>query len=262
MKKNYVITDPAESWIAGLSKGTLTFGPDLRTSKKKQKQKFIILIADPEFIKTANSIRKIFYIPENGFTDNEQCLGWAKDLYKNENRKKSFNNIIKNLYPDKIGPRWYPAIEYFVLFNRSDADHLFPNQVDFGIANDNGEFILELEIYKDTTLKDIEKIWPTIKKNQEIMGKINKMKVENGSSGKKSKDVVITKYDDKFIEIKRWQLKRFGSYKNFLQYKKAFKLKKQGKTYNEIASELKIGYSEVGTYIKRFEKAIKENTLF
>lgn len=264
-KKIYIITDEAEKWITRLSKDTITFESGLEASKQRQKQKFEILVSCPDFIETVDSIRKTFNIPAEGFTNNEQCLKWAKNLYKDENRKKSFNNIIKSIYPDKIGARWYPAIEYFILFNRSDADHLFPNQVSFGIINDNGEFILKLEIYKDTVLEDVEKIWPIIKKCRGIIGKINKMKIKSDHKDRKFKNVIHTIYDNRLIKIQEWEVKRFGDYKNFLQYKKAFILRKAGKSYKEIAVELgwnKEDWPKVGTYIKRFKKAIKENILF
>lgn len=263
-KNSYIITDLAEKWVTELSKNTIAFGFGSKVSKKKQKEKFLILLSDPNFIKEVYKIREVFGIPKQGFNNDEKTLEWAKDLYSKDNRVKSFKNIIRNLYPNKIGARWYPAIEYFILFNRSDANHLFPNQVNFGIRNDNGEFILELEIYKDTSLENIEKIWPIIKKNREIVGKINKMKIGN-IKDKNPEDVIYTIHDNRLIKIKGWRPKRFGSYKIFLQYKKAFDLKQQGKKYKEIAKELGLYESDwpkIGTYIKRFKKAIKENILY
>lgn len=247
MKKSYMITDPAEAWVTTLAKDTFRFGQKINKRIYKQKQKFDILLSDPSFIERVDTIRRTFRIPDKGFTSFQDCLKWAINLYKKENMLKSFKNNIKTIFPieekNKIGERWWPAVEYFILFNRADADHLFPNQVDFGVEERGGELILGLEIYKDTTMDDIKAIWPQIEDHKKILGRVDKMKKDK-------------------MTIKAWQPKRFGEYENFLKYKKAFELKNQGRSYNYIASELGIGYSEVGTYIKRFNKAIEENNLF
>ncbi len=263
-EKTYIIINPAEKWITELSPNTIR----LRSKElfnQKQKVKFEILLCDPEFLQKINTIRKTFNIPTNGFADEKKALKWAKNLYSKEYRLMSLKNTIRDLYPEKIGSRWYLAIEYYLLFNRTNADHLLPNQVNYWVEIDDDEYRLKIEIYKDTSIEDIKKIWPEIKKQRKLIGTIKKMKVKERENSISNKNIVYTINEDKIIKINLWDQKRFGNYKNFLQYRKAYELRKIGKKYTEIA--VKLGWSnadsyKVGTYIKRFKQAIKENILF
>ncbi len=259
-KKNRIIYDKSEKWILSLSKNTQRVGYG-KNPKKDSEERFYILTSDPDFLKEIKKIRVSFDIPNHGFKNEQDAIRWAKKIY---NKKIGLlKKEIKNLFPERISHRWHPAIEYYLLFNKPNVEHLFPPPLDFWIEEKNGELIIKLLIYKNTTRKDILEMWTEIEKQKRIIGKTDRWKIKDGKE-KLNENYVYSVSNGNIIKIKPSKDKRFGSYKNFLKYKKVFELRKKGKTYKEIAKEIEnyeSDFPKIGTYIKRFKEALKENTL-
>ncbi len=260
-KKNRIIYDKSEKWILSLSKNTQRFDCG-KNPKKDSEERFYILTNDPDFLKEAKRIRVSFDIPNHGFKNDQDAIRWAKKIYNNK-KINLLKKEVKNLFPERISPRWYPAIEYYLLFNKTNAEHLFPPPLDFWIEERDREYVIMLKILKGTTQKDIIKVLPEIEKQKRIIGKIDRWKIKDNKE-KFNEAYTYSVSNGSIIKIKPSKDKRFGSYKNFLKYKKAFELRKKGKTYEEIAKEIESYKSDspkTGTYIKRFKEALKENTL-
>lgn len=258
MKKIISVAKGAEKWLLSMQKEVEHIPPTIVFPKRKEK--ISILLANPEFISAILELRICFNIPSIGFFDFKSSINWAKRIILNNKLRKYNLNLQKIMKRFKIGSAWKQAIEYYLIYNRKDLDHLIPKPVNIQVTiEENGEITLRLQIYKDTELSDIIKFSSEIKKNQSALGypvnnQVNSTDVEKIT-------YIFDKQSKKVWKISKNKPKRFKNYEQFLRHKNAYDLKQQGKSYKFIAKELKCQYSAVSVYIKRFEDAIKQNEL-
>ena len=118
-------SNAAEGWIALLS--------DWRTFRAKQipnktgKKKFNILLANPKFVDAVFKLRRRdeFVIPPQGFQYEEAAIDWAKKLFSRNKDRVLFETVItKLLHKFRATDRWRSIIEFFILFNTTNFDHL------------------------------------------------------------------------------------------------------------------------------------------
>lgn len=257
--KTKVLSESAEKWILDLLKSTDRIPEPIVIPKRKEK--LLILFHNPDFIKDINRLRLSLGIPVNGFRKNElqRSINWAKKLYEHRKNKHKFEKQLKEIIKKfRVGNPWRQAIDYFLLYNDKNADHLIPYPVDIQQIFIDDEITLNLRICKDTEISDIERIWPEIKRNQIILGFPGNNQI---SEAKEDKILVLDRKTKKLWKVKDSPTKKFKSYKEFERHRKAYEMREAGKAYKEIANALKCPYSLVGTYIQRFKNAIKENEL-
>lgn len=233
---------PAGGWLSSLSENTIK--PDQPISKL-QREKFLILQSNQEFLLRMARIRTKFGIFTKTFKDQ---LEWAKNLYKTKKTsetKSDFDKEIQKLLHDfHISERWQQAIEYYVIFNKSPKN-LIPPALDFCFG-DNLHSIT-IKINRNTTLDDIKETWKEIEKSKSAL-KVLSEKYET---------------DDGRRILKFRKPKKHTPIREFQKYKKTYQLRQKGLKYRDIAKQLGINdYSVVGIYIKRFKKAIRENELY
>jgi len=232
----------AGAWLSSLSEDIIK---NKQPVSKIQKEKFLILQSNPDFLLRMAEIRTRFGIFTKTYTDQ---LEWAEYLYKNKTKDKTKNDfdkeIQKLLYDFRVSARWKPAIEYYVIFNKSPRN-LIPPALDFEFS-DNLHSIT-IKINRITTLDDIKETWKEIEKSK---------------SGLK---VLSEKYetDDGRRILKFRKSKRYTTMKEFQKYKKAFRLRQSGLSYVQIAKELgESNYPDIGVFINRFKRIIRENELY
>ncbi len=168
----------------------------------------------------------------------------------------------------KAGNRWRKPVEYYILFNEENADHLFPDPITLNTKIVDGELEMHLSIYKDTTKQDVDDIWAKVKETQLLLGR---MKDEAKFPIKENTGKVVTpdKQNKKIWAVSPTKAKRRKKiddpHDQFSKYEKATKLSQQGMKYDDIAKELgwkKSDQGKVGTYIANFKKEIENNELF
>ena len=236
-----------------------------RRTYTKQKEKFLLLTARPVFKDAIHRLRAEARVPQDGFSKFEVGQSWARNLsdvtkgYLNA----ELSRILKSL---DIGERWQQAIEYYWIFNQQPQDELIPQPVDYMVENSNTA--LSLKVYKDTTLDDIKEIWPDIKEQQVFLGRLDAHSQSNYKkrTGRPRYDgFVLDPKKKRITPVVKWQPKRFGSYKNFREYQKAYEMRENSKSYKDIAKALGWGdasWEKVSIYIKRFKDAVEKNELY
>lgn len=235
---------PAEEWLSSLSEDIIKANQPV---SKLQKEKFFILQSNPDFLLRMAKIRTQFGILTKIYKDR---LEWAKNLYKTKKINKTKSDfdreIEKLLYSFRISKRWQKAIEYYVIFNRS-PQNLIPPAIDFWVNSDFHSIVIKIN--RNTTLDDIKENWKEIEKNKSALEILSEeYKTNNGR---------------RILKFRK--PKRYTPIKEFQKYKKAFRLRQSGLTYMQIAKEMgfgKIHYSDVGIFINRFKRIIRENELY
>ncbi|MFA5368938.1 MAG: hypothetical protein WC303_02935 [Candidatus Paceibacterota bacterium] len=234
----------AEEWISSLSENTIKAK---QPTPKSQEERFFILKSNQKFLLRITEIRTLFGLPLKNYLDQ---LGWAENLYKNKKTnitKTNFDKKIQSLlYDFHISQRWKKLVECYVISD-SVPKSLIPPALDFYIDKNFNSIIIEIN--RETTLDDIRENWKEIEKNKHAL------------------EVLSETYrtDDGRRILKFKKTKRRVSIKEFKKYKKAFLLKQSGESYKQIAKTLnihKITYFDVGIFINRFKRIIKENDLY
>lgn len=238
---------------------------------KKQKQKFRLLLSNLDFQKRIKKLRENFYIPQEGFKEFDTTIKWAgsklSDLSTLKRYEKSYQKILDEF---NISYRWEPVMDYYILSNREDVDNLLPLPIDIapldkpnrllGIEKFNkNELILEIQIFKDSTLLDVTQCWSEIKGLQPLLSnstshayKLNKKAPEISILGRK-----------KSMKIANTKAKKFLSYKLIEKYLRIEELDRDGYTCTQIAKKVGLGreYSRISTYLDRLKTAQKGNIL-
>lgn len=229
------------SWIKILE-STERFGKHIVFSEK---ERFLIFISKPEFIKSVEKLRMSFGFSKDGIISKNNAVKWMESL--TEKACKNYDEEIKKLLKKfKISSRWEDCVRYFILFNKDTVDHLLPPKACAGIMDeDNGNNLrVIIEVYPDTKLEHINKEWPEIEKLIAF--------IENSQNG----DVAILG-KNKLSFRKPITYPKFKNYKEFETHKKVFALKEQGLKHREISKIMGWGLNEerVCTSLARLKKA-------
>lgn len=242
----------------------------IEKQKERLGQKIKLLISRPDFQEEILTLRKKWNIPVKGIKNEEDNQAWHEQLYiatdkfheeewpkyrrelkklrddkkfiEEEKKRREVNlrvplnafgndvwNIVKKF---KLAPRWQNGIKRYLLFNDSEHLNLFSGII-INTSWEKGIEKISLEIDSDTTLSDVKRIWPWIKRMQ------------RGLSYKLS---------DKYQPIKKFE-----------RDKRAYELEKKGKTIEEIGEAINLefdnslGDSEIRQIIKRYKKRLNIN---
>lgn len=238
------------------------------------KQKLEVLLARRDFQPDIAELRKLLNVPENGFQDEDTYTKWEIKLeldtqkYFSENlpamsvhlqelkqqgkiaeleqEQQIFNQkaprnyieycIWRLVHKHKLSPLWRSSLKKYVLFNDLESLWVPAGNITMNIKWDKktGHRELSLIIYADTTLEDVKAIWPEIMKQQEQLQ---------------------DKTADKFQPIP-----------NLKRDKRILEHAEVGKSYEEIASEIKkefkvsasFGYDDVSKALNRYRKRIRQ----
>jgi len=259
MEKNDYLTSPkTEKWLNSFRKSEFILR-GYNAQDFDYKAKFEILTLDQKFVEQVDRIRGLYNIPKSGFQDNELLI-WVKQLL---NDKKSFINyktaISRLLNENNIAKRWRPCLEYFVIYNKTDIDHIIPQPVDTLIIGEDKNAELHLVIYKDTTIKDLKTAWPRIIKDQELLNPFLR-KITNP----KAYTTIICKKGKKGRRVPLWSPKRIAK-KDLTVYKQIVELKRKGKTsleISEIVFNNRTDSPKVASYYSKFKRIAAENELY
>lgn len=258
MKKEII-----ESWALEILEDSCIDNAELIEGIKLEKSKSYgykikILFSNIFFLNDIKDLRSKFKIPKDGFRRKDSFLKWAFRMTK-EGKLSDYCVSFKNcLTKNHISIRWHRFIESYFFFNKK-IEKLIPSPISFDLSQ--GEDNVILEIYKDTTIKDIQKHWKEIEKLQNII----ELDIENTKeSTRKDFDIAVINGGKSreaiFIENK----KSYGV-KNIKKYKKMYEMKEMGKSLKNIAKTILGSESEwekVSSYIKKYENIIKENILY
>lgn len=244
-----------------------------RFNYSKSRQRLKLILSRPDFIKKVIEIRQEFNIPTNGITTNEDSKKWQDELCKNtedyfdnfpfEKRKEivdlknkgeyhkaellekqendnaplnSWRIKVKLLLKEyKLPLNFEESIRRFIMFNDSiDKAWISSNIfITEKIDEDTGLKQLLIGINDETTLDDIRKNW----------------------------QFICLSRDRLYSKVK----KKNQPIKNFERNKRAYELKLEGKSLNEIADLLSEEYkkdyiyNDIADFIKKHKKSVGIN---
>ncbi len=234
----------------------------------ERKEKFSLIFYNKKFIKEVKSIRKKFGIPKKGLTTKKACEWIQKIDLKNYDKDLEDLLLVAN-----ASERWKDAIEYFMIFNNKKPYHLFPEPLISYFQEDKKGFMhLRLEIFLDTSIKDIKNNWETIENNKKaLVSSYKKLKKSKVIKDKKAIFYIMgqNRLEERHLSL----LPRNRKIKELKRYKKIYELKDSGKTISEIArnEEVQIMYENktkdpvtfenITKDLDRFKKHIESNLL-
>jgi hypothetical protein len=226
--------------------------------KEKIYQQLLLLQADDEFMRLVLELRKKIKDSEEVFEDDDGDVHFISydgtPEYKKDVRKIREQYKLSNVYQNwleiyinsdvlvelhrlesfsHIRPRFIPKIEDPIFYTSEDTGE---EEVHFP-DNWGADQFVALELFPETTLKDIIKNWDVIAKERDLLYGIKNRKVERSM---RSENL------ERDLEI--------------------LKLKKQGKTGKQIANIINsndrfkgsvISYEEVPKIIKRLKERLK-----
>jgi len=281
--KKVKISTPFQARVA-IYKKFEELSQETKSTRKQDffRQKLQLMICRDDFQSEAKLLREKCGIPAEGFLDMESCIEWAgiisgqnklgkKRCSLNEKIEalkavdseyiKSFKDLLRNF---GIKERWENVVEYYILFDRIDIHELLPKSVEVRIANDEmtGESSLTLKIGCDTELRDILDEWSTVEYYQGIIRAQRGLDLISMTKETRGKLDAI----DIGVYVKKQKQKKDRGRDDtiFEKQLRAYELRREGKSYSEIAKEI-FGktsyYDKVGIYIKRIKDAIKSVSL-
>lgn len=214
------------------------------TKKQKlYKQKIDLMSFREDFREELDQFRQKHDIPVSGFTDFEDCISWSKK----QNREEYDLELNRLLGKFAIAIRWREAIEYFILFNSSEAWLVLPSSVGLKMMQDSetGGMGLFLQIYKDTKVEDIKLSWSSIQMMKGLIKPYDEDAPQNMPRFLTRSRKISNKKDRKLES---------GSLK--LQ-KKIYELHLEGKSSREIGRIVNRSYDTVNIYLHRFKKELE-----
>ena len=188
--------------------------------------------------------------------------------------QKSYDEAFDNLLlAANASKRWKDAIEYFVIFNNKKSYHLFPEPFILLLKEDEkGIMHLTLEIFPDTSIKDIKNKWEIIETNKK--GLASSYKKLKKSKIIKDEKAIFYIMEEKRLERRHLSLlPRNRKIKELKRYKKIYELKESGKTISEIAKNEEvqlmyenktkdpITFENITKDLDRFKKYVENNIL-
>lgn len=221
-------------------------------------EKFYILTQNPVFYDRMISLRIKYGIPENGFKNASVAQAWAKSLGFKDIQKldQDISKLGDELH---YSHRWYPIVNYYLLFHKDGSKFLLPDFLDISIVRSGSNSVLTLQLHSDTTLDAIQEMWPEIQKLQNIVyGKRTKAVKQDLSSTN-----IIEFAPEGTFKVTPVKGKRHVRNDSFKRNAKAFYLKRSGLTLSQIAEVLGPGftYTDVSAWIRMFETTIQNNYL-
>lgn len=233
-----------------------SFSEEIKKPTKKQKlyrQKLELMSYQEDFSKSVEKLRKNNNIPKTGFPSFSECRKWAE----RQSKSKYDNELTSLVERSGIALRWFDAVEYYVLFNKTDVWDILPTSVGLKLMKDpeSGNESLFLQIYKDTKIEDIKLKWNIIQKMKGLI-KPYDYKVIRGEEGFVAKSTK-TDHSERARDISNRKDRKLESMP-LRKRRKAYDLYKQGLSYEEIGKEIGCMYNEVGIHIHRFKKEIRD----
>lgn len=242
------------------------------------RQKLELMTHKKDFQEEVSYFRTHFGIPKSGFSDFASSYKWAKSVIDDPKKYANTDPILayaklkegKVYSPSQqygemlrgllrtfwIKERWFEAVEYYILFNKTDVYELLPKTVIVSFSPDKitGENILSLQIFSDTEQGDVLEWWKMIENFQGIAN------AHAGLDTRKQKDALSASRRDVLPVVQKQKSKKVRVRGEIAidKARKAYLLRKDGKTYEEIRKVIGCTQGQVGTYIKRFQKIVDE----
>ena len=252
-------------------------------SQELYKQKLELMTYRDDFQTEINFIRKRFGIPDSGFPDFKTCGKWAQEITTSSEPEKSvkkdpmrayaklregtlfsseYEKVLSRLMKTlDIDNRWFEAVEYYLLFNKTDAHQMLPKSVVVELLAEpkTNKQKLYLQITADTEQRDIIEWWSTVQKFQGILRSNSEIDYSKSASEilKKIKSIDPVPY----VAIQEKKKDRKKSSLTIKKCRDAYLLRSEGKSYNEIKKVIGCAQNEVGMYIGRYKKMIRNNRL-
>lgn len=264
----------------GLYEKYLAISQKTKPTKRQHlfRQKLELMTYRNDFQDEVAFFRTHFGIPKLGFSDFASCYKWADNIVDDPKKyadkdpllayaklkegkvyspAQQYSEMLRGLLRTFwIKERWFEAVEYYILFNKTDAHELLPKTVVVSFTPDKitGENILSLQIFSDTEQSDILDWWKTIENFQGIA------KAHTGLDMQKQKDTLSSIQRDVLPAVQKQKSKKVRVRAEVAvdKARTAYFLRKEGKTYEEIRKVIGCMQGQVGTYIKRFQRIVDE----
>lgn len=251
---------------------------------KKQKlfaQKLELFTYRDDFQEEVRFLRKRFGIPTTGYSKFDDCLRWSSAIidepqeYAKKDTLRAYAKLRERkpttpfdeyekmlrelLHTLAIGGRWFEAVEYYLLFNKIDAHEILPKSVVVSFIPDEitGENTLCLKVFADTEQRDILEWWRTIESFQGII------RAQRGLNVLDKQQALRAMSIDPIPHVKKQKSKKERGHTEVAvgKARKAYLLRQAGKTHKEIGQMIGCAQGQVGTYIGRYERLVKDAEL-
>lgn len=216
---------------------------DIENRFRKSRQKLSILVTHPEFKKRIKALRKKWKIPSDGFKTEKQSKKWHKSIIDKSDKmleKKvalskipinEFNKDLRNIIIFfKLPSHYLSTIEFYIKFNKIATPENFVVNLEYKPKFKRKE--LSIQIFSNTTIKDIKRAWQRVQRFKKY----------------------LPDYEEgRFREVPTLEIQ-----------KKAYLLKKEGKTLEQIADLFQekglgnFGYVEISVLINRYRKKLQQ----
>ena len=252
-------------------------------SQELYKQKLELMTYRDDFQTEISFFRKRFDIPVSGFPNFKTCKEWAQKLTVFSEPKRSAKEdplraytklqqgtLLESEYEKalaqilsvfEIDERWSEAVEYHLLFNKMDTHEVLPKSVVVRFVADakTNKPTLCLQITADAEYRDVLEWWGIIQKFQAILRSLKDVDYSKNSSEIAKAVSEIDPVPYVAVQEKKKDRKRFPY--AIEKCRRAYLLRQEGKSYNEIGSKIGCAQNEVGTYISRFKEMVSKNRL-
>lgn len=202
----------------------------------KDKQKIDLLLANDDFNKDVDVLRIKWTKGKILKLNDEEYGKWFQGLLNWTTNKplRLYNDFYKDL--DKLRKKfklsdiWDRFLYHYILFGNREFTS-YSGMINYKSSKNRNKRKLSIRILPNTTIKDIEHLWPLIKRYQE--------------------------------ELSYYSPKRFKKIINLRRDKLIFDSKKQGLTCRQIVGLLKeqgyggVSYDYVSKIVKRYKNQIK-----
>lgn len=270
-----------------LYEGYHSFSMRIAATKKQKllKQKLELMACREDVQAEIKSFREEFSVPLEGFSSFNDGFEWSQNVARSydpksypasgpvnasreqgDNLQTFSNSPLEAQYKRKlteflrlfeIDDRWSDAVEYYILFNKIDAHEVLPKSVKIQtIPDKDGRQSLQLLIRDDVEQSDVLAEWPVIEAWQGIVHSQQNLNF-NDPAKKLWKE--LEKIDPNPDWERQKKRKNRGSRTaTFESYMLAYRLKREGKSYKEIAKELGFGadWAKAGIHVKRSKDLI------
>lgn len=135
---------------------------------KKQVEQLAKLSFNKKLLARIAEIRTKYAIPSKGISDNENMSKWNRMILRPHLRQNGFNfsqEIYQLLRDFKLSEQYFLALLNFTFFNEF-PEPSSPLVVEQRYDKKTKQVECRLQIFGDTTIRDIEKVWSEIKKIQ------------------------------------------------------------------------------------------------
>lgn len=176
-----------------------------------QYNKTQILLRDSVFKREMRKTKKNFYdlgcpLPKGGLKSEEEFIKWKEKYFHLREKKKQFTNFYQNYFQDiliangiKPFDKYYNKfLENYLFFNKTEPE-IKPLRVVVKYSNDKKEKELYIQIFPNTTKKDISNIWSLIEKEKKEIFKKEDIKSKKWEC--MNRDIEIYKRSEQLAKI-------------------------------------------------------------